>query len=181
MLNETNCINILLSEAQINARVKEMGAQISNHYRNLKKPLLLIGVLKGAIIFLADLCRNIDIPIELEFISVTSYADSSTSSENVQIARDITTSIEDKVVLLVEDIIDSGNTIKYLLSNFAVRNPKNISVCCFLKKSSKNSDSINVDFLGFNIPDLFVFGYGLDWRQTARNLPYVAVYTKNNF
>lgn len=168
-------VNVHLSEAQISARVKELGAKITRKFEGIDKPLLLVGVLKGSVIFLADLCRAIDLPVEIEFMGVSSYGDETQSSGVVQITQDLTRPIKGRHVVLVEDIIDTGLTAKYLLENFKTREPASVSMCSLLEKPVKSGGSIPIDFLGFSIPDEFVIGYGLDYAGLYRNLPFVGV------
>src|SRR3989338_5476985 len=168
-------IRVLLSAEQIAQRVAELGQEISNHHAALKEPLMLVGVLKGSFIFLADLCRQISIPTEIEFIGVSSYGEATESSGVVQITQDLTKPIKNRHVLLVEDIIDTGLTARYLLDNFATREPAALQFCSLLEKPDKNQGTIHIDFCGFQIPNQFVVGYGLDWAQKLRALPYVGV------
>ncbi|MEI6789679.1 MAG: hypoxanthine phosphoribosyltransferase [Myxococcaceae bacterium] len=168
-------VKTLLSAEKINQRIAELGQEISTRYADKKEPLILVGVLKGSFIFLADLCRQISIPVEIEFMGVSSYGEATTSSGVVQITQDLTRPIKDRDVLLVEDIVESGLTAKYLLDNFKTREPFSLSFCSLLEKPAQNKGTITIDFCGFQIPDDFVVGYGLDWAQKMRNLPYVGV------
>lgn len=168
-------VNILLSSEQLHARIVELGKEISVRYAHLQEPLVLVGVLKGSFLFLADLCRQISVPLEIEFIGVSSYGEETKSSGVVQITQDLTRPIKNRHVILVEDIVDTGLTAKYLLDNFRTREPLSISFCSLLEKPTQNKGTISIDFCGFQIPDQFVVGYGLDWSQTMRNLPYVGV------
>jgi hypoxanthine phosphoribosyltransferase len=166
----------LISEAQLRARVSELGKEIANQYKNEKEPLVLIGVLKGSIIFLADLCRAIDLPLEIEMMGVSSYGEDTKSSGVVRITQDLTRPIANKHVVIVEDILDTGLTLKYLSENLWARGPKSLKVCSLLKKDVTPAVKVAVDFLGFNIPNEFVVGYGLDVAERMRNLPMLAVY-----
>ncbi|MES2503626.1 MAG: hypoxanthine phosphoribosyltransferase [Myxococcota bacterium] len=168
-------VNTLLSAEVIANRIAELGKEISERYAHLEQPLMLVGVLKGSFIFLADLCRQISIPLEVEFIGVSSYGEATKSSGVVQITQDLTKPIKERAVLLVEDIVDTGLTARYLLDNFKTREPSSIALCSLLEKPTQNQGTIPVDFCGFQIPDQFVVGYGLDWAQKMRNLPYVGV------
>ncbi len=168
-------VKVILSSEQIQTRIAELGKEISAHYASVKEPLVLVGVLKGSFLFLADLCRKISVPVEIEFIGVSSYGEATESSGVVQITQDLTRPIENRDVLLVEDIVDTGLTAKYLLDNFKTREPKSVSLCALLEKPAQNQGTIAIDFCGFQIPDQFVVGYGLDWAQKMRNLPYVGV------
>jgi hypoxanthine phosphoribosyltransferase len=166
----------LISEEKIASRVKALGQEIENTYRSMAEPLVLVGVLKGSIIFLADLARSIDLPLELEMMGVSSYGEATQSSGVVRITQDLVRPIKGKHVLIVEDIFDSGLTLKYLLDNLNSREPKSVRVCTLLKKEHKNQVNTNLDFIGFTIPDEFVVGYGLDVAEKYRNLPSVAIY-----
>ena len=164
---------VLLSEEEIKAKVKELGAQITKDYAG--KEILLIGILRGVIIFMADLARNIDLPVTLDFMVVSSYGRSTVSSGSVKIVKDLEESIEDKHVLIVEDIIDSGLTLKYLLDNLRMRKPASIRVATLLSKPARRKSDIEVDYNGFVIPDEFIVGYGLDYANKYRNLPYIGI------
>jgi hypoxanthine phosphoribosyltransferase len=165
-------VDVLLSAERLQARVAEMGADITRDYED--KPLKLVGVLKGSFVFLADLARAIDLPIKLDFIGMSSYQGAS-SSGVVRITSDLSRSIEGEHVLLVEDIVDTGLTMRYLLDNLATRKPASLRVCALLEKPSRVRIPIAIDYKGFSIPDDFVVGYGLDWDGRFRNLPFIAV------
>ncbi len=164
---------ILYTEQQIAEMVAKLGEQITRDYKG--KDLLVIAVLKGSNIFLADLIRKIDMPIEIDFIAVSSYGKSTKSSGVVKIIKDLDYSIEGKNVLIIEDIIDSGLTLHYLMDNFMTRNPESLEVCTLLDKPEKRVVDTKVKYSGFNIPDVFIVGYGLDYAEKYRNLPYVGV------
>ena len=164
--------SVLYSEELLASKVAEIGAQITKDY--MGKELLVIGVLKGANIFLSDLVRKIDIPVQLDFIAASSYGSSTESSGVVRILKDLDYSIEGKNVLIVEDIIDSGLTLHYLLDNFKTRNPESLAVCTLLDKPERRKVDIKVDYAGFDIPDEFIVGYGIDYAEKYRNLPYIA-------
>ncbi|MBH1989346.1 MAG: hypoxanthine phosphoribosyltransferase [Myxococcaceae bacterium] len=168
-------VNVLISEEQLQKRIAELGKQISEHYQELSEPLVLIGVLKGSFLFLADLCRQITLSQEIEFMGVSSYGEATKSSGVVQITQDLTRPIQNRHVLIVEDIVDTGLTARYLLENLRSRSPASLSLCSLLEKPTQNNGTILIDFCGFQIPDRFVVGYGLDWSQTMRNLPFVGV------
>jgi hypoxanthine phosphoribosyltransferase len=160
-------------EAEVlQARVREIGAEISRDYAG--QDLLLLGVLKGAVFFLADLMRNIDSPCELDFMAVSSYGSLTDSSGVVRILKDLDAPIEGKDVLIVEDIVDSGLTLNYLLRNLRGRNPRSLEVCALLVKPGRRKIELPIRYVGFEIPNRFVVGYGLDLDQRYRNLPYVA-------
>ncbi len=163
----------LISAAQIAERVAELGRQISADYRDCGADLVLLGVLKGSVIFLADLCRAIDLPLTLDFIGIASYGDETKSSGVVQITSDLTRPIEGKHVLVVEDIIDTGLTAHYLMNNLVTRKPASIKLCSLLHKPEGAERPVDIDYVGFNVPNKFVIGYGLDVAQRYRNLPFI--------
>jgi len=164
---------VLLTEEQIQGKVKELGARISREYNG--KELVVIGILKGALIFMSDLIRNMTIPIVMDFVAVSSYGAATKSSGAVRILKDLDWPIEGKHVLLVEDIIDTGLTLAYLIENLKARRPLSLKICTLLDKPSRREVDIRPDYNGFEIPDRFVVGYGLDYNEKYRNLPYVAV------
>ena len=164
---------ILLDQETIQKRVRELGAEISRDYEG--KAPHLIGILKGASIFHADLVRSIDLGVSLDFIAVGSYGALTKSSGEVRILKDLDESLEDKDIILVEDILDTGLTLHYLLHNLASRGPRSVRVVALLNKPSRREIEVPVDYIGFDIPDQFVVGYGLDFNQRYRNLPYVAI------
>lgn len=165
---------ILIPEDKIQARVRELAGQISRDYRD-KGGVVLVGVLKGAFIFLADLSRRLSIPRVIEFISVSSYPDGDTSTGAVRLVMDLRESIEGKHVLIVEDIVDSGHTLKYLIGMLGTRSPASIRACSLLRKAEGAKVEVTVDYLGFEIPDEWVVGYGLDYAERDRTLPYIGV------
>ncbi len=164
---------ILISEEQIRIKVQELGMRITRDYQG--KDLLLLGTLKGAVPFLADLARAIDLPLELDYIAVASYGSSTESSGIVRIVKDLDGPINQKHVLVVEDIIDSGLTLHYLVDLIKRRNPLSLRLCSLLNKERERISNIEIDYLGFSIPDKFVVGYGLDYAQRYRNLPYIGI------
>src|SRR5437660_163069 len=164
---------ILISQNQIQTKVEELGEQISRDYQG--KHLLLLGTLKGAVPFIADLARAIHLPLEIDYMAVASYGDSTASSGIVRIIKDLEGPIDHKHVLVVEDIIDSGLTLHYLVDLLKRRNPLSLRLCTLLNKERKRIRNVHVDYLGFNIPDKFVVGYGLDYAQRYRNLPYIGI------
>jgi hypoxanthine phosphoribosyltransferase len=157
---------------ELQARVRELGAEIARDYAG--RDLLLLGVLKGAVFFLADLMRNVASPCELDFMAVSSYGSLTDSSGVVRILKDLDAPIEAKDVLIVEDIVDSGLTLNYLLRNLRGRNPRSLEVCALLVKPGRRKIDLPIRYVGFEIPNRFVVGYGLDLDQRYRNLPYVA-------
>ncbi|MBZ2174580.1 hypoxanthine phosphoribosyltransferase [Schnuerera sp. xch1] len=163
---------VLLTEDEIQVRIKELGKQITEDYKG--KNLILIGILKGAVIFMSELVKNIDMPILMDFMAVSSYGKSSTSTGIVRIIKDLDYSVEDMHILVVEDIIDTGLTLSYLTDNLKKRGPKSVKIVTLLDKPERREVNVHVDYSGFNIPDEFVVGYGLDYAEQYRNLPYVA-------
>ncbi len=164
---------ILVQPDDLSRRVRELGRQISEDYRG--RDLLLVGVLKGAVFFLSDLMRDIDVPCEVDFMAVASYGSSTDSSGVVRILKDLDAPLEGRHVLIVEDIVDSGLTLQYLLRNLGARNPSSIEVCALLTKPDRRKVQLEPRYVGFEIPNRFVVGYGLDHEERYRNLPYVAV------
>ncbi len=164
-------INVHLTEEELDARIREMAAQISADYG--EEPITLICILKGSIFFTCDLAKRITNPLEIDFMKVSSYGSGTSSSGRVKIELDLDESIEGKNVLVVEDIIDSGRTLSYLLELLKHRNPKSIKLCTLLDKPERRVMDVSVDYVGFEIPDEFVVGYGLDYDQRYRDLPYI--------
>jgi hypoxanthine phosphoribosyltransferase len=165
----------LISAEAIAARVAELGAQITAEYAPLSATadVVVIGVLKGSVLFMADLVRHIGAPIILDFIGISSYGDATVSSGVVRITQDLSRPIEGKHVIVVEDIVDTGHTVHYLLENLATRRPASIKLCSLLHKPERAERDIKIDYLGFTIPNKFVVGYGLDISQQFRNLPFI--------
>ena len=165
----------LISTAQIATRVAELGAQITKDYGELiaAKEVIVIGVLKGSFLFMADLVRHIALPVYVDFISIASYGDATESTGVVQITHDLTRSIEGKHVIIVEDIVDTGHTVHYLMQNLATRRPASVRLASLLHKPERAERDTKIDYLGFTIPNKFVVGYGLDASQLWRNLPYI--------
>lgn len=164
---------IILTEEQIQARVCEMGAEISRDYAG--QSVLLVAVLRGAALLIADLARAITVPVEMDFMAVSSYGSSTKTSGVVRILKDLDEIIEGRNVLVVEDILDTGLTLKYLLKNLASRGPASLEVATLLSKAGKQRVPISCRYVGFEIPDEFVVGYGLDFAEKYRNLPYVGI------
>lgn len=163
----------MLSSEQISARVRELGAKITHDYEGRK--LVLVCVLKGSFVFTSDLARAIALPCRVEFLGVRSYGEGTTSSGVVQITQDLSRPIEGEDILLVEDIVDTGLTIAHLLDLFRTRKPASVKVCALLHKPARSRVQVPIDYLGFTIEDRFVVGYGLDWAENYRNLPYIGV------
>jgi len=164
---------ILIDEETLAGRVAELGAEVSADYGG--RDLLLIGVLKGAVFFMADLMRHLTVPCEVDFMAISSYGDATDSSGIVRILKDLDINIEGRDVLVVEDIIDSGLTLSYLIRNLESREPASLEVCALLTKPSRREIDVPVRYVGFEIPNKFVVGYGLDFAERYRNLPYVGV------
>ncbi|MEG1504945.1 MAG: hypoxanthine phosphoribosyltransferase [Lachnospiraceae bacterium] len=166
-------IRVMIPEAEINKRIEELGRQISEDYAG--KEIHLICVLKGGVFFMCELAKRISIPVSMDFMSVVSYGDKSVSSGIVRIAKDLDETLENKEVLVVEDIIDSGSTLSYLLKILEKWNPSSMRLCTLLDKPDRRVCEVHVDYVGFEIPDEFVVGFGLDYAQKYRNLPYIGV------
>lgn len=164
---------ILVSQEEIAAKVQELGSRISADYKGSE--LLVIGILKGAAIFMSDLVRSIEGAVAFDFMAVSSYGASTESSGVVRIVKDLDQSIEGRHVLIVEDVVDTGLTLNYLVDNLRSRNPASLKLCSLLDKPSRRKVEVKADYLGFEIPDEFVVGYGLDYSERFRTLPYVAV------
>ncbi len=165
--------SVLLNAQTIKRRVRSLGKEITRDYK-CRSPIL-IGVLRGAAVFLSDLIRHISLELEVDFIALSSYGSATETSGQVQLVKDLESSIDGRDVILVEDIVDTGLTLNYLVSNLKTRNPASLSVCVLLSKPSRRKVEINIDYLGFEVPDSFVVGYGLDFDQQFRNLPYIGV------
>lgn len=164
---------VLIPADVLQARIAELGGQISRDYAG--RDLLLIAVLKGSVLFLTDLMRQVSVPHSIDFMATSSYGNALDSSGVVRILKDLDTSIEGRNVLIVEDIIDTGRTLSYLLRILGARQPRSLEICTLLNKPARREVDVNVKYIGFDIPDKFVLGYGLDFREQYRNLPYVAV------
>lgn len=165
----------LISAEAIEKRCAELGAQITKDYtaRAQGADVVVLGVLKGSVIFLADLSRHIALPVYMDFIGISSYGDATTSSGVVQITQDLSRTIEGKHVIVVEDIVDTGHTVHYLLDNLRTRRPASLALCSLLHKPERSERAVVIDYLGFTIPNKFVVGYGLDISQQYRNLPFI--------
>jgi hypoxanthine phosphoribosyltransferase len=175
MLRDEHIGEILVQADELQHRVKEMAADVSRDYAG--KDLLLIGVLKGAVFFLSDLMRHLDIPCEVDFMAVASYGSSTDSSGVVRILKDLDQPLEGRHVLIVEDIVDSGLTLQYLMRTLQARGPASLEVCALLTKPERRKVEMPARYVGFEIPDKFAIGYGLDYAERYRNLPYVAALT----
>lgn len=170
---QRDILEVLFTPEELQAKVEELGTAISRDYKG--KELLMIGVLRGAVIFMSDLARAIDIPVALDFMAVSSYGASTSTSGVVRIVKDLDEDLEGKHVLVVEDIIDSGLTLNYLLELLKSRNPASVKICTLLSKPERRQVNVEVDYVGFSIPDAFVVGYGLDYAEKYRNLPFIGV------
>ena len=166
-------IEVLLSEEEVNKRIREIGDQISRDYAG--KQVHLVCVLKGGSFFMCELAKRITVPVSLDFMSVSSYGKDTKSSGVVRIVKDLDEPLTDKHVLVIEDIVDSGRTLSYLLEMLKDRGPEDVKLCTLLDKPSRRVVDVKVDYTGFEIPDEFVVGYGLDYAQKYRNLPYVGI------
>jgi hypoxanthine phosphoribosyltransferase len=166
-------VDVLFSEAVVQARVRELGAEITRDYRG--REITLIGIMKGSVVFLTDLARCIDLPVVIELMGVGSYHGGTETTGEVRITHDLTKPIHDRQVMVVEDIIDTGLTMKFLLENLAARHPASIRVATLLEKPSRAKVRVPIDYRGFVIEDRFVVGYGLDWGEKYRNLPFIGV------
>ena len=166
-------IKVLISEEEVDARIRELGEKISKEYEG--KQIHLICVLKGGVFFMCELAKRITVPVSMDFMCVGSYGDGTKSSGVVRLAKDLDESIENKEVLIVEDIIDSGNTLYYLMDVLRQRKPASLRLCTLLDKPDRRVKDVHVDWTGFEIPDEFVVGYGLDYAQKYRNPPYIGV------
>ena len=166
-------LRVLLSEEEIRAKVKEMGQKITEDYKNSN--LMLVTVLKGAVVFLADVMRQIDVPAEIDFMVVSSYGSGVKSSGVVKIVKDLDVPLEGKDILIVEDILDSGLTLSYIKELLASRGQRSIKIATLLDKPSRRKVDLQADYVGFSVPDEFVIGYGLDYDEKYRNLPYIGI------
>ena len=164
---------VLIDETSLQARIRELGAEVSADYEG--RDLLLVGVLKGAVFFMADLMRELTVPCEIDFMAISSYGAATDSSGVVRILKDLDINVAERDVLVVEDIIDSGLTLSYLMRNLRARKPASLEICALLTKPDRREIDVPVRYIGFEIPNRFVIGYGLDFAERYRNLPYVAV------
>ncbi len=172
-MNHPDITEVVLSEQQLKERVAQMGSQIAQDYAG--KDLVVVTILRGGAIFATDLVRAIDLPLELDFMAVSSYGNSTTSSGRVRILKDLSSSIEGKHVLIAEDILDTGITLSHLIAVLGHRNPASIEIAALLKKQGTQKVDISCKYVGFDCPDAFIVGYGLDYAERYRNLPYIGV------
>lgn len=168
--------SVLISQEELTKRIKEMAEQINKDYEG--KSVLVVCVLKGAVMFMAELTKYMTVPVAFDFISVSSYGNATQSTGVVRFIKDLDQTIEGKHVLIVEDIVDTGLTLKYLLENMWTRKPASLKLCTLLSKPERRKVDINVDYVGFTIPDEFVIGYGLDYAEKYRNLPEICILSK---
>jgi hypoxanthine phosphoribosyltransferase len=171
-MSKPYAIDQLISAKAIAARVEALASEISMHFRGTDK-LVVIGLLRGSFIFIADLVRELDLPVEVDFLEVSSYGNATESSREVRILKDLRGEIEGRDLLVVEDIIDTGRTLRHVLDILATRHPKRIEVCALLDKPSRREVDVSAKWVGFEIPDKFVVGYGIDYAQRNRNLPHI--------
>lgn len=170
-----NITKILVAEDEIRAIVQRLGAEITEYYQDIDKQLMVIGLLRGSFIFMADLVRQIEVPLVVDFMTLSSYGDGTVSSGDIKVVMDLDSSIEGRDVLLVEDIVDTGRTFSKVIRMLRNRNPRSLKTCTFLNKPAARQVDIQIDFCGVDIPNEFAVGYGLDYAQMYRNLPYVGV------
>ena len=179
VLSNQQDINILITDAEIAARTNQLARIITDHFKGTEQ-LVVVGLLRGSFIFIADLVRRMALPVEVDFMTVSSYGNNTESSRQVRIIQDLETPIKNRDVLLVEDIIDTGHTLSQVKQILLTRTPKSLSVCTLLNKPSRREIDVEVDWVGFDIPDDFVIGYGIDYAQQGRNLPHIGVVKTTN-
>ncbi|WP_156298925.1 hypoxanthine phosphoribosyltransferase [Streptobacillus canis] len=172
---EAGIVRKIVTEEQLKARVKELGEQITKDFKDDDAEFIVVGILKGSILFMADLIREIKLPLKIDFMEVSSYGDGFETTKDIKIIKDLDYSVRGKNVLIVEDIIDSGLTLKKVLQLIGKRGPKNVLLCTLLDKVTKREADIDIQYTGFQIPNEFVLGYGLDFIQEYRNIPYIGV------
>jgi hypoxanthine phosphoribosyltransferase len=166
-------VNVLFSEQQLQARIQELGAEIARDYQG--QDLVVVGVLKGSVLFFSDLVRQIDLPLAIDFLGLSSYGSGTESSGVVRITSDLSKAVADKHVLVIEDIVDTGLTMQFLLENLKTRKPASVKICALLEKPARAKVKVPIHYKGFVIPDEFVVGYGLDFDEKYRNLPFIGV------
>ncbi|CUR53733.1 Hypoxanthine phosphoribosyltransferase [Serratia symbiotica] len=166
-------IDIMISTKKINTRIIELGQQISENYKNNNKNMVLIGLLRGSFIFIADLCRTIIVPHSVDFITVSSYGNNMSTTHDIKILKDLDEDIYNKDVLIIEDLIDSGNTLNKIRKILSLRSPKSLAICTLLDKPERREVNVPIEYIGFSIPDEFIVGYGIDYAQKYRHLPYI--------
>ena len=179
LITESDHIDILISETEIKARINHLAKEITHHFKDTEK-LVVIGLLRGSFIFIADLVRCLNLPLEVDFITASSYGDEMESSRQVRILKDLETNIKDRDVLVVEDIIDTGHTLYQVMDILRTRQPASLKICTLLNKPSRREIAVDIDWVGFDIPDEFVIGYGIDYAQQGRNMPHIGYVRKSD-
>lgn len=178
VLTGTDHIDILISETEIKARINHLAKEITHQFKDTEK-LVVVGLLRGSFIFIADLVRCMNLPLEVDFITASSYGNEMESSRQVRILKDLETTIKDRDVLVVEDIIDTGHTLYQVMDILRTRQPASLKVCTLLNKPSRREIEVDIDWVGFDIPDEFVIGYGIDYAQQGRNMPHIGYVRKS--
>ena len=166
---------ILFTQEELREKVAAMGKQISEDYQNASEDVFCVGILKGAVVFYTDLVRSISLPVQFDFMIASSYGNETSTSGSVKLLKDLDYDVEGKHLILIEDIIDSGTTMQYLMRILRERRPKSIKLCALLSKPSRRTADVHIDYLGAEVPDEFLVGYGLDYAGTYRNLPYIGI------
>lgn len=166
---------VVFSEEELKKRIAELGKEITEDYKDVKETIYCVGILKGAVVFYTDLVRNINLPVHFDFMIASSYGNGTESSGSVKILKDLDYDVEGKHLIIIEDIIDSGTTMNYLMKYFRERKPKSVKLCSLLSKPSRRTVDVNIDYCGYTVPDEFLVGYGLDCAEKYRNLPYIGV------
>jgi len=179
LITASDHIDILISETEIKARINHLAKEITHHFKDTEK-LVVIGLLRGSFIFIADLVRCLNLPLEVDFITASSYGDEMESSRQVRILKDLETNIKDRDVLVVEDIIDTGHTLYQVMNILHTRQPASLKICTLLNKPSRREIAVDIDWVGFDIPDEFVIGYGIDYAQQGRNMPHIGYVRKSD-
>ncbi|MDY4697663.1 hypoxanthine phosphoribosyltransferase [Selenomonas montiformis] len=166
---------VVFTEEEIRAKIRELGQRITEDYKDAKETIYCVGILKGAVVFYTDLVREIDLPVHFDFMIASSYGNGTSTSGTVKILKDLDYDVEGKHLIIIEDIIDSGTTMNYLMKYFRERKPKSVKLCALLSKPSRRTVDVSIDYCGFEIPDEFIVGYGLDYAEKYRNLPFIGV------
>ena len=179
LITASDHIDILISETEIKARINHLAKEITHHFKDTEK-LVVIGLLRGSFIFIADLVRCLNLPLEVDFITASSYGDEMESSRQVRILKDLETNIKDRDVLVVEDIIDTGHTLYQVMDILRTRQPASLKICTLLNKPFRREIEVDIDWVGFDIPDEFVIGYGIDYAQQGRNMPHIGYVRKSD-
>ena len=174
MMND-DILKVVYSEEQLKEKIAELGRRITEDYKGVKEEIYCVGILKGAVMFYTDLLRQIDLPFRFDFMIASSYGNGTSTTGSVKILKDLDYDIEGKHLIIIEDIIDSGTTMNYLMKYFRERKPKSVKLCSLLSKPSRRTVDVNIDYCGFEVPDEFLVGDGLDYAEVYRNLPYIGV------